>query len=129
MKEKDNTKIKIIDLNSKIAVYVPTTYNTDEECDTEAYRYEIEEKMAICFGGFNTSPVNGGWYSKKKGVIRELNYCVESFCTTSQLEEHLDEVIIYAKKLLIELKQEAVMIEVNGNGKIIELVNDEQMAL
>jgi len=104
----------LIKLGCKVAIYVPSTINVDTELVTEEYVIETAHRLATLFGGATSTPAVGYWESMDKGTVKERVTAVYSYCTTKQLDSHIDEVIDYCEALKIRLSQEAVSLEVNG---------------
>lgn len=100
-------------LNSKIAIYVPTTIHVNQPADTSKYVSLVQTKLGSWFGGTTTQEAFGGYISSENEHIGELVYIVRSYCTTAQLEEHFLDVVALGDWLCQELDQESITGELN----------------
>jgi hypothetical protein len=102
-------------LSSKIVVYVPSTiYNV--KIDNSEYVKKIAEYFSEIFGGC-TSTNSTGWYKANNGdmIFEEITQLF-SYCTTEQMNLHHKDIIKFLMDIKNELKQEALMIEYNGES-------------
>ncbi|MEK7277742.1 MAG: Crp/Fnr family transcriptional regulator [Chloroflexota bacterium] len=98
---------------NQIGVYIPSTIGVDQRMDTSAY---IEKTLAFLgqlFGGATSSQAQGVWNSNDAGLVSESVYVIRSFVTQSDLDKRLPEVLEYVEQLKVEMKQEAMALEVN----------------
>lgn len=100
-------------LNSKIAIYVPTTIHVNQPVDTSEYVSLVQAKLGRWFGGTTTLEAFGGYMSSENEHIGEPIYIVRSYCTTEQLEEHFSDVVALGEWLREELDQESITGELN----------------
>lgn len=113
------TKKFKFDLDCKVSIYVPSTYNVNEETDnTEQVRKVIKE-LSLMFGGATASNAVGGWVTESGETVIEHVTIVYSFCTSEQLKQHFDNVYAIAERIKREMQQEAVTLEVNGQVKFV----------
>lgn len=113
-----NLKFKF-DLNSRFAVYVPSTLNVDEKHNNSQEVDYVMKRMSLLFGGATSTPAKGGWMSEKGNLIIEDVTIVYSYCTTEQAIENFNAVISICNKLKKEMKQEAITLEYNNQIKFI----------
>jgi len=107
------------DLDCKVSIYVPSTYNVKEEVDnTEQVRRVIKE-LSLLFGGATASNAVGGWVTESGDTIIEHVTIVYSFCTSEQLNTKFDKVYEIAERIKKEMEQEAVTLEINGQVKFV----------
>ena len=107
------------DLDSKVAIYVPSTININEETDNRKQVLNVIRRLSEMFGGATASDAVGGWVSQSGEVIVEKVKVVYSFCTTGQLKDRIDDILSICEDIKNEMKQEAVTLEINGQVKFI----------
>lgn len=107
------TVISRIDRTHQIRVYIPTTVDVDQQSDTSAYVRETLDFLGQKFGGATSVPARGVWQSQEAGLVGEDVYIVHTYASASAMNEHLDQVIAYAKTLKTALRQEAIALEVD----------------
>jgi len=107
------------DLDSKVAIYVPSTLNVNEETDNTAQVMNIIRKLSTLFGGATASDAVGGWVSESGETVIEKVKIVYSFCTSDQLKEHISTIIAICEELKTEMSQEAITLEINGQVKFV----------
>ena len=107
------------DLDSKVAIYVPSTLNVNEETDNTAQVMNIIRKLSTLFGGATASDAVGGWVAENGQTVIEKVKIVYSFCTSDQLKEHISTIIAICEELKTEMSQEAITLEINGQVKFV----------
>lgn len=107
------------DLNSKVAIYVPSTINVNDECNNTQYVKSTIKQLSTWFGGATATPAIGGWVSAAGEVVVENVSIVYSFCTTEKLQEYAADIIDLCKTIKHEMRQEAVTLEINGQVKFV----------
>ena len=107
------------DLNSKVAIYVPSTINVSEECDNTQYVKNTIKQLSTWFGGATATPAIGGWVSAAGVVVVENVSIVYAFCTTEQLQAHAEDIIALCDSIKHEMGQEAVTLEINRQVKFV----------
>lgn len=107
------------DLDSKVAIYVPSTINVSEETDNRKQVLNVIRRLSEMFGGATASDAVGGWVSQTGEVIVEKVKIVYSYCTSEQLKDRIDDILAICKDIKNEMKQEAVTLEINGQVKFI----------
>lgn len=107
------------DLNSKVAIYVPSTINVSEECDNTQYVKNAIKQLSTWFGGATATPAIGGWVSAAGEVVVENVSIVYSFCTTEDLQKYAADIIALCKSIKHDMRQEAVTLEINGQVKFV----------
>ena len=113
------TQLFSFDLNSKVAIYVPSTMNVNETCDNTEYVKNTIKQLSTWFGGATATPAIGGWVSAAGEVVVENVSIVYAFCTTEQLQEHATDIIALCESIKHEMGQEAVTLEINGQVKFV----------
>ena len=101
-------------LSSKITVYIPSTTDIDKEIDNSAYVDAAATLLSNCFGGATATNALGCWTSPTKGLVKEKTTLVFAYCTTDDLNEHIEKVVDFCKNIKAELKQDAIAMELNG---------------
>lgn len=113
-----NLKFKF-DLDSKVAIYVPSTTNISTECDNIEQVRTVIGKLSAMFGGATASEAVGGWVSQSGETIVERVTIVYAFCTTSSLSDNFEKVLEICNWLKNLMGQEAITLEVNGQVKFV----------
>ena len=103
----------LIELSSNVKIYVPSTINTSEEIDNEAYIVLVLGKLSEMFGGATSFEALGCWQSNS-GLIKERVTICQSYCTEKQLQENIDKVVEICEELKNTMNQEAISLEVNN---------------
>jgi len=110
-----NSKLKnAFKLSSKITLYVPATINVDKNVDNSQYVDRAASLFSECFGGSTSTPALGYWMSPVAGLVKEKTTIVFAYCTESDLQSKIDQVIDLCESLKKEMAQEAIALEING---------------
>lgn len=107
------------DLDCKVAVYVPSTVNVNEQTDNAEYVRRTIGELADMFGGATATQAVGGWRCANGDLVIEKTTIVYSFCSSEQLREHFADVYAICERLKKEMQQEAVTLEINGQVKFV----------
>lgn len=107
------------DLDSRVAVYVPSTNNVNEQVDNSLQVMEVIKKLSLMFGGATASDAVGGWVSASGETVIERVKIVYSFCTSEQLKEKFGQILEICENLKSEMSQEAITLEINGQVKFV----------
>lgn len=102
------------DLNCKIAVYVPSTFNVNERTNNTGIVLKVMEKMSELFGGATSTPAKGGWRSGSGELVIEDVNIVYSYCTPEQADKSFKQILELCQYIKTEMKQEAVTLEYNN---------------
>ena len=102
------------DLSCKVCIYVPATINVNEQIDNSEYVERVIKQLATMFGGATASQAVGGWVCESGEVVLENTTIVYSFCTEKDLQERISDVLSICNELKLELSQEAISLEING---------------
>lgn len=108
-----------ITLPQRVALYVPSTTDTDKPTDNAAQVERVAREFCAWFGGATAQQSAGYWMSDTAGLVREAVTIVYAACTADQLREHLADVLTLAQQIKAEMQQEAVSVEINGTLYII----------
>ena len=108
-----------VTLPQRVALYVPSTTDTDKPTDNAAHVEHVAREFCGWFGGATAQQSAGYWLSESAGLIREAVTIVYAACTADQLREHLPDVLTLAQQIKQDMAQEAVSIELNGALYII----------
>lgn len=110
-----NSKLKnMIELSSRMTIYIPSTININQEIDNTKYINEAATMLSNFFGGATSTDAAGYWLSNSAGLVREKSTMIFAYCSEADLEKHIDHVVEYCEKLKAELKQDAIALELNG---------------
>ncbi len=108
-----------LDRTSQIGLFIPTTVDVDKEIDTAEYVNRALNFLAERFGGATSKEASGVWNSSEIGLVGEKVFIVHTYVTPSDLNKYLDEIIEFIKVLKVELRQEAMALEVNQQLTLI----------
>jgi len=103
----------------QIGIFIPSTISVDKPIDTTKYVERTLKFLAERFGGATSKEAKGVWNSKHVGLVDEKVYVVHTYVTQKDMNKYLDEVVDYIKMLKIELKQEAMALEIDKKMTII----------
>lgn len=103
----------MLQLNQRVAIYVPSTTNVDEVCDNNEMVQKTIRFLSEKFGGTTATKAVGGWVCENGKLVTEDVTIVYSFCTEQQLHTEAHALIEWCKMIKKEMKQEAVTLEVN----------------
>ncbi|TAD94753.1 MAG: cyclic nucleotide-binding domain-containing protein [Bacteroidetes bacterium] len=108
-----------LERTNQISVFIPTTLDVDKQIDTSFYVQKSLNFLAERFGGATSREANGVWNSNEVGLVGEKVHIVSTYTTNADMNKYLSEVIDYMKELKIELRQEAMALEVNQKLTLI----------
>lgn len=104
----------MIELHSKVELYVPGTIRVSEKADTHEQVEKVATSFCQWFGGATVTVSDGYYLSSVGELIAEKTSIVWSYCTTELLEEYAPSVIALAEEVCQELQQETVAVVING---------------
>ena len=111
----NNSKLKnCIKMSSKITVYVPATNGVNQEADNTEQVRRTASLLADCFGGSTSTAALGYWLSPAAGLVAEKTTIVFAYAADKDLQEHIEEVVTHCEALKVEMGQEAIALEING---------------
>ena len=105
--------------NNQIGIFIPTTFDVNNYLDTSKY---IDRTLAFLgerFGGATSEEAKGIWNSEEIGLVGEKLFKVHTYATSNDLKKFLDEVVEFVSVIKVELKQEAMAIEINQKLTLI----------
>lgn len=102
-----------ITLPQRVALYVPSTTDTDKPTDNAAQVERVARDFCGWFGGATAQESTGFWMSDTAGLVRESVTIVFAACTAAQLREHLPDVLHLAQQIKAEMQQEALSIQID----------------
>lgn len=110
-----NSKLQnMIELSSRLTIYIPSTTDINKPIDNKKHVDEAATLLSGFFGGATSTEASGYWLSPSAGLVRERSTMVFAYCHEADLEAHIDEVIDYCDALKQALTQDAIALEVNG---------------
>lgn len=110
-----NSRLKaMFSLKSKITVYIPATVNINETIDNTEFVNKAATLLSECFGGATSTEALGYWVSDTAGLVKENTTMVFAYAGEDDLKKNLDKVIDFCENLKIEMSQDAVALELNG---------------
>lgn len=110
-----NARLKnMFSLRSKITVYIPATVSINKEIDNTEYVNRAATLLSECFGGATSTEALGYWTSPTAGLVKENTTMVFAYAGEEDLKKNLDKVIDFCEGLKIEMSQDAIALELNG---------------
>lgn len=110
-----NARLKnMFSLRSKVTVYIPATVSINEEIDNTEYVNRAATLLSECFGGATSTEALGYWTSPTAGLVKENTTMVFAYAGEEDLKKNLDKVIDFCEGLKIEMSQDAIALELNG---------------
>lgn len=107
-------------LDTTISIYVPSTVDVDKACDNEEVVKTTLGKMSDWFGGATAMECFGGWRDRVSGqVITEKVTRVFAATSSDVAKTMFSKVVEYAQKIKDTMKQQAIMLEYNGQYTFI----------
>lgn len=103
-----------LSLTHSIGIFIPSTLDVNQEIDNTPQVQSALSFLGKVFGGATSSEAEGVWRSEESGLVTEQVTIVRTFVSERSLQKHLDDVIEFATNLKVEMKQEAVAIDVDN---------------
>lgn len=103
-----------VKLRSQVKIYVPSTYSVDNEIDNSEYVDRTLTFLSKCFQGATCSEALGAWVTASGNLIKEKVSMCFSFANQEDLNKNIDSIYDYCLNLKLELKQEMIALELNG---------------
>lgn len=104
----------LIELSSSVKIFVPSTIDINTTVDSSKIADSVLSQLSTMFGGATRYEALGCWVSPSSGLVKEKVTICQSFCTEAQLQQYIDDVVEIAESIKIEMRQDAVAIEVNN---------------
>lgn len=104
---------------NQISIFIPTTIDVNQAVDTAAYVDRTLAFLGERFGGATTTQARGVWNSAEAGLVGETIHIVRSYATQHDLDTHLQGILDYVGALKVELRQEAMAVEINQQLMLI----------
>lgn len=108
-----------IKLSSSVKIYVPSTVNVDQHCDTSDWVNRCLKLLSQEFGGSTASTALGAWVNNSGDLIKENVVLVFAFAKQAQLESSMETIYNFCLDMKKNLGQEAIALEVNGELYLI----------
>ena len=103
-----------VKLSCNVKIYVPSTVNVNQVFDSAIVVDDTLKFLSDTFGGATASKALGAWITTNGQLVKEPVTLVISYCDQLNLTAHIESVYDYCMKMKIELAQEAIALEVNG---------------
>lgn len=104
-------------LRQHVAVYIPSTRNTDKPLSSEEHRQLVlkaVKRLSLLFGGATAIPGEGGWYRREDGrVVIEPITVVYAFAVDISPHDAAS-IRRFCKVLKSILQQDAIAAQING---------------
>lgn len=110
---------KFFDLNTKVAIYVPSTIDVNKPIDNSEFCAYVQRKLSEMFGGATTNEAYGSYVCNNGELLNEKVSIVYSFCSSSQIMKNIESVVQICEYLKKEMSQESILLEVNNKVKFI----------
>lgn len=101
-------------LDNKISIYVPSTYNVNNEINNRIYVIYVMKELSNIFGGATEIQANGCYLSNNGELIEEKINIIYSYCSKEQLEENMNKIIAICELLKNDMQQECISLEINN---------------
>lgn len=101
-------------LKNKVAVYVPATVDVDKAVDNTEFVRRVARALSDWFGGATSTPAIGYWTTMDDKMVEEHTTVVYAYCNNNSLERYLGGLVDLCTALKVEMAQEAVALELNG---------------
>ena len=101
-------------LDRKIVLYIPATSGPAEAADNSTQVNRAASFLSEAFGGATIQPGRGCWISDAAGLVMENTTLVYAFTDADGLSARVDAVVDFMEALKIEMRQEAVSLEIDG---------------
>jgi hypothetical protein len=98
-------------LDSKVAIYVPTTVDVNQWADTSKQVHNCLAFLASLFGGSTSSKAEGFWVSQEKGEVKEEITIVYAYCTKKALKQERERILNFCLNMKEILRQETIALE------------------
>lgn len=108
-----------IKLNSNVKIYVPSTSNVDEQIDSSQKVLETLTFLSEKFGGSTATKAMGAWITQKGSLVTENVTMVLSYCNQNDLTNSIEDIYQYCVKMKLDMKQESIALEVNGEMYLV----------
>jgi hypothetical protein len=109
-----NALQKLEGLNHQVILYIPSTVDVNKKINNEKYINQVHELFSELFGGSTENKAIGSWKSEELGIVKENITQVGSYTSKEGLNNNIGKVLEYANTLKVELKQEAISLEVDN---------------
>jgi hypothetical protein len=104
---------------NQVSIFIPTTIDVTQAVDTGDYVDRALAFLGQRFGGATTTQARGVWNSSEAGLVGETIHIVRSYATQNDLDKHLQSILDYVGALKVELRQEAMAVEINQQLMLI----------
>ena len=101
-------------LKARVTVYVPATVGTSDAADNAREVDSVAAALSAWFGGATIQPGAGCWMSETCGLVKEDTTTIYAACTAEHLAEKIGDVLELCRNLKVEMKQEAIALQLDG---------------
>lgn len=109
----------MVGLGEYVAIYVPSTQNTNESVNNAEYVEKIQFELSKMFGGSTSYDTVGSFVADNNEHIVEKVTIVKAFSTKID-NEHVEKCVELCKTLKVEMGQYCVSLEINGQLFFVE---------
>lgn len=102
----------VVKLASRVAIYVPSTTDTDHPTDNRHQVEEVAAKLSAMFGGATATEARGYWVSQSAGLVGEAVTIVYSNAAAEDIERHGAEIVSICQQIKENMRQEAVSLAI-----------------
>lgn len=95
---------------NQIEIFVPTTSDVSNACDTSAWLDAAKKLVSNLFGGFTVYETSGGYVAHNGDLIEEKIFVVTSFTSAKKAKRYHGIVRGFCRNMARELGQESVML-------------------
>ena len=102
----------VVRLDSRVAIYVPSTTDTDKPADNRETVEAVAAKLSAMFGGATATAARGYWVSQSAGLVGEGVTVVYSNAAATDIENHAAEIVAICQQIKEDMRQEAVSLAI-----------------
>ena len=99
-------------LKARVTVYA--TVGTSDAADNAREVDSVAAALSAWFGGATIQPGAGCWMSETCGLVKEDTTTIYAACTAEHLAEKIGDVLELCRNLKVEMKQEAIALQLDG---------------
>lgn len=87
---------------------------TSDAADNAREVDSVAAALSAWFGGATIQPGAGCWMSETCGLVKEDTTTIYAACTAEHLAEKIGDVLELCRNLKVEMKQEAIALQLDG---------------
>ena len=108
-------------LTHSLRLLIPTTVDVNQPTDTSNLVRQINQDLCRLCGGTLCKQHRGYYQSDELGLVEEVIYEIEVWTTDFGLKQAQQLLEKWISKILVELRQESVLLGIDGTVQLWEL--------